>query len=203
MRTDPSTNTVYIEYTDVLLLISTYIRRYKFTNNNQMPDCVVVEVPQRAWDLKTQNSTECESYQVEGEPPEKWFSQAVKHELQAAPEVVEQQTVQSVPEPGPDTPLHTDEMVMEVGAEHVRLTPTQAPLNTRPEPIRPGEIENMTGEVEDFELDLAPLDTEEEAVGSDQIHSISDRHERAEGDADSPEPVSTSDPDAIEPDGNE
>jgi len=97
---------VIIEYTDMLIVMSTYVRRFKFVRENHMPKKLIIETPPNAWDLSNGDRCECIVIPVEGEPPEKWFNQAVKHDLQKAPEPVNK------PEPLPQKPVHKDEMIV-------------------------------------------------------------------------------------------
>ena len=206
MRTEG--NNVFIEYTDMLLVISTYIRRFKFTNNNQMPDTVVIEVPYQAWDLKTETATACDSYQVDGDPPAQWFKRAVRHDLQQAPEVEAAQVTQSVPEPSnpPMTPMNTDEMVVVVGEAKERVTPKEPPVR-RPEPQGDQSIMHMSGEIEDFNLDVRPIEEalKEETIDGTEgsVDTIPSGHERTEEHDRLAEAIGELNIDAPEPDGNE
>lgn len=153
-------DTVVVEYTDILLVMSAYIRRYKFTHENHMPVQMIVEVPYQAWDLAVAEPCLCIAQQIEGDPPAKWFAQAVRHDLQQAPTPsTAPPVVDNLPSPA-QPKIHQDEMVMSTGSSNIIVTPSEPKTSMLAPRAEEDEepIIMMSGDIEDNDLYTIPVE---------------------------------------------
>lgn len=197
-----------IEYTDVILMISPYIRNWKFHRGGQMPRMVEIEIPMEAYDATNVTGCPMEAKQVEGTPPTEWFHRAIKSAEHAAPAPVELASA-------PQRKIHHDEMYVEREAEDSKLV--EHGENSLKAP-KEEDIETVGGGItEDVRLAADPTDgladyipstipqSEEGAFDNagDSEASIPDGLERASEHERALAAIDTADSPTSEPDGDE
>ena len=114
MRVDKESLVLTVEYTDLLILLNSAIRGYKFHSQGKMPEAVNIEIPELAWDTSSRESTKLCLIHVEGNPPENWFGPGKANPMKL--------TVNP-----PQKKMNTDEMSVVGKGQEVAITQNSGP----------------------------------------------------------------------------
>lgn len=194
---------IVIEYTDLLLTVSQYVRKYKFHNRNNMPLSVHIEIPLEACDVTNPLESCAISFeQVEGDPPAEWFRRGIKSAEHAAPTQVPHEETPPMPK------IHEDEMYKITADRDAKIArhdedSLKLPKKQEPTETISGDITEDTTLSTDPDAGLAIQEVDPDDFKPRHEAADNSGHERTSELDRAAEAVDTADSPTTEPDGDE